>query len=155
MEELAAAGDLTAAVYGDENLSEASYLPRLRDAAARFRTDGATQLVAVDPEGVVVGACVYVEPDTEYADLATGEDAEIRMLATGSAARGRGVGEALVRACLDRAREQGRPAVVLSTKPVMTAAHRLYERVGFVRTPERDWEYAPGMGLLTFVFTVD
>jgi hypothetical protein len=39
---------------------------------------------------------------------------------------------------------------VLSTKPIMTAAHRLYERVGFVRTPGRDWEYAPGKALLTF-----
>jgi ribosomal protein S18 acetylase RimI-like enzyme len=153
--ELDAAGELTASAYQDGGLSEDSYLPRLRDAAARHRTEGATQLVAVDPEGTILGTVVYAVADTEYADLATGEQAEIRMLATASAARGQGVGEALVRACADRARAEKRPAIVLSTKPVMTTAHRLYERVGFVRTPERDWEYAPGKALLTFVLTLD
>jgi ribosomal protein S18 acetylase RimI-like enzyme len=148
--ELDAAGALTAAVYRDDALAEPSYLPRLADAAARHRAEGATQLVAVDPQGVIVGAIVYVIADTEYADLATGDEAEIRMLATSPAARGQGVGEALVRACVDLARAQRRPRLVLSSKPIMTTAHRLYDRIGFVRSPERDWEFAPGKGLLTF-----
>ena len=148
--ELDAAGALTAAVYRDEALADVGYLPRLADAAARHRAAGATQLVAVTPDEAVVGAVVYVVADTEYADLATGTEAEVRMLATAAAARGQGVGEALVRACVDLARTEGRPRLVLSTKPIMTTAHRLYERIGFLRTPERDWEYAPGKGLLTF-----
>ncbi|MCZ9344350.1 GNAT family N-acetyltransferase, partial [Streptomyces sp. TRM76130] len=53
---------------------------------------------------------------------------------------GRGVGEALVRACVDRARGvDGCARLILSTQETMHAAHRLYERLGFVRTPERDW----------------
>jgi ribosomal protein S18 acetylase RimI-like enzyme len=44
---------------------------------------------------------------------------------------------------------------VLSTKPEMTVAQRLYARLGFSRTPERDWEYRPGKGLLTFRLAVD
>jgi len=32
----------------------------------------------------------------------------------------------------------------------MLAAHRIYERMGFVRTPDRDWEPIPGLPLLTY-----
>jgi ribosomal protein S18 acetylase RimI-like enzyme len=49
-----------------------------------------------------------------------------------------------VRACADRARALGgRDRLVLSTQPAMRAAHRLYERLGFVRAPHRDWNPAP------------
>ena len=68
----------------------------------------------------------------------TGE-AEFRTLAVAPAGRGRGVGTALVRECIDRARALGRSRVVLSTQPMMHAAHRVYERFGFTRAPERDW----------------
>jgi len=153
--ELAAAGDLTAAVYRDESLAEETYLPRLRDAAARHAADGAWQLIAVDAAGVILGAAVYTVAGSEFADIAEGSEAELRMLATAPAARGHGVGEALVRDCLERARSQGRPALVLSTKPVMVAAQRLYARIGFERMPERDWEYAPGRGLLAFRRVID
>ena len=40
--------------------------------------------------------------------------------------------------------------LVLSTQSGMHAAHRIYRRLGFVRTPERDWEPVPGLGLLTY-----
>ena len=41
-------------------------------------------------------------------------------------------------------------AMVLSTDPRMTAAHRLYERLGFTRLPERDWSPMPGVDLLVY-----
>ena len=66
------------------------------------------------------------------------------MLAVAPEPQGQGVGEALAEHCLDRFREDGAVAVVLSTLPEMVAAHRLYERLGFVRTPERDWGPLPG-----------
>jgi ribosomal protein S18 acetylase RimI-like enzyme len=153
--ELAAAGELTAAVYRDESLAEATYLPRLADAAARHAADGAWQLIAVDEAGTLVGAAVYTVAGSEFADIASGAEAEIRMLATAGSARGQGVGAALVLDCVRRTREDKRPALVLSTKPQMTAAQRLYTRLGFARTPERDWEYAPGKGLLTFRLVID
>ena len=40
--------------------------------------------------------------------------------------------------------------MVLSTDPRMTAAHRLYERLGFRRLPERDWTPVPGIDLLVY-----
>ena len=168
--ELDAAGALTATAYRDESLALPSYLPRLADAAARHAAADTWQLVAVDSDGdggrdgkdsgdgddggagrgTVVGAAVYTLAGSEFADIAAGAEAELRMLATARAVRGRGVGEALVRHCIERARAEGRVALVLSTKPEMQAAQRLYRRLGFVRIPERDWEYAPGRSLMAF-----
>jgi ribosomal protein S18 acetylase RimI-like enzyme len=72
------------------------------------------------------------------------------MLAVARAARGTGVGEALVRHCVARARELGLSGVALSTQPSMRSARRVYERVGFTRAPERDWEPVPGVSLLGY-----
>ena len=40
--------------------------------------------------------------------------------------------------------------MVLSSTRSWIAAHRLYERLGFGRCPERDWEPLPGVELLAF-----
>ena len=42
------------------------------------------------------------------------------------------------------------PRVVLSSLPVQVEAHRLYGRLGFRRTPEKDWSPAPGVDLIGF-----
>ncbi|GGJ10879.1 hypothetical protein GCM10010121_021540 [Streptomyces brasiliensis] len=61
------------------------------------------------------------------------------MLAADHPARGRGVGDALVRVCVERARGvEGCARIVLSTQRTMRTAHRIHERLGFVRVPERD-----------------
>lgn len=40
--------------------------------------------------------------------------------------------------------------LVLSTKEAMRGAHRIYGRLGFARTPERDWAPLPSVPLLTY-----
>lgn len=62
----------------------------------------------------------------------------------------RGIGELLVRACLERAHAEGYGVLVLSSGEWMTAAHRPYERLGFVRVPQRDWSPVTGVRLLTY-----
>jgi ribosomal protein S18 acetylase RimI-like enzyme len=150
--ELAEIGELTVTVYGDEDLAGPEYLEVLRDARSRWESPATTLLVAHD-DGTdgLLGTVVYAAPGSALQNLATGEEAEFRMLAVRPAGRGRGVGEALVRACIDRAKSQGRPRLVLSTGPEMLAAHRLYERLGFQRTPERDWAPHPGIDLRAYV----
>ena len=74
---------------------------------------------------------------------------EIRMLGVAPNAQGRGAGTALVRECVARA--GGSRRVVLSTQTVAHGSHRLYERLGFVREPARDWAPVPGVALLCYV----
>jgi len=72
------------------------------------RAEAGVLLVAVDDEsGQVLGSVTFVLPGTEYAELSGPGEAEFRMLAVDPAAQGRGAGEALVRACLERARALG------------------------------------------------
>jgi hypothetical protein len=40
--------------------------------------------------------------------------------------------------------------MVLSTDPRMVSAHRLYERLGFTRLPERDWSPMEGVHLRVY-----
>src|SRR5258707_3114955 len=68
----------------------------------------------------------------------------IRLLAVAPAARGQGIGAALVRECMRRARQAGAGAVTLHTTDMMQVAMGLYERMGFVRTTELDFEPLPG-----------
>jgi hypothetical protein len=37
----------------------------------------------------------------------------------------------------------------------MRVAHRVYERLGFRRAPERDWSPVPGIELLAFVLALE
>lgn len=142
-----AVGALTARVYEDEGWAEGGYLDVLRDVAARARA--ATVLVALD-EGRLVGAVTVATRGGPYAEQAGPGEAVLRMLVVDPVARGRGAGAALVQACLDLAREQGCTAVLLSSQPGMAAAHRLYERAGFVRRPEADWSPEPGVDLQAY-----
>jgi ribosomal protein S18 acetylase RimI-like enzyme len=66
------------------------------------------------------------------------------MLAVAPEAQGRGVGRALIGEVATRARADGRTGIAIHTRPSMIAAHRLYESLGFVRDPARDWEFEPG-----------
>jgi ribosomal protein S18 acetylase RimI-like enzyme len=65
--------------------------------------------------------------------------AGIRATAVDPAARGLGLGVALVEVCLDRARADHRTAIALHTAGFMTAAMGLYERTGFVRDRSFDF----------------
>lgn len=104
--------------------------------------------------GEVLGTVTVVLPGTPYSEVSAPGEIEFRMLAVSRSARGRGVGEALVRAVFDRARAVGASRVVLSSSTHMLAAHRLYERLGFVRQPERDWSPLPGVELVAYTCPV-
>ncbi|MFE1414967.1 GNAT family N-acetyltransferase [Streptomyces sp. NPDC085524] len=144
-------GEITAQAYVGDGLlgsGEAFYAGVLRDVAGRAAHGEV--LVAVH-EGAVLGGVTFAPPGSPLADIAGPGEAEFRMLAVSREARGRGAGEALVRACTARARElEGVTHLVLSTQQGMKGAQRIYERLGFVRTPERDWAPVPGLTLLTY-----
>ncbi len=146
-EEHAAVAALTADVYLREGWADEEYAAHLRDVAGRAATS--TVLVAVDGPRVV-GALTVATRGGPMAEMAAPGEAVVRMLVVDPAARGRGVGRALVGAALDLARADGCRLVRLSTQPEMAAAHRVYASYGFRRTPARDWSPGRGVQLLTY-----
>lgn len=126
------------------------YMDELRDVAGRAAA--AEVLVATDGDGLLLGGVTYVPgPSSAAAEFEEADAAGIRMLAVSPAAQGRGVGEALTVACIDRARAAGKAQVRLHSSDWMAAAHRLYERLGFVRDPDDDWSPREGVNLLAYV----
>jgi ribosomal protein S18 acetylase RimI-like enzyme len=140
--------ELTVGAYVGDGLAPAEYVPTLADVAARAAL--ANLLVACADDGTILGSVALVL-DGHFGEVTAGpEEAGFRMLAVDPEARGRGIGERLVLACLERARATGKRRMVLSTDTRMAAAHRLYERLGFARLPERDWSPMPGVDLLVY-----
>jgi ribosomal protein S18 acetylase RimI-like enzyme len=139
--------ELTGGVYRDEGLAPEEYQQELRNVVGR--AERAELLVARDGDAVVGSVALVLAG--EFGEITESDDeAAFRMLVVDPVARGRGIGELLVGECLDRARAAGKRRMVLSTDPGMRAAHRLYERLGFRRLPERDWSPLPGVGLLAY-----
>lgn len=93
--------------------------------------------MAADPNIVL-----YVARDTDSDEIVgtltlaffripTGLQARIEDVVVDEVVRGRGVGEQLTNAAIDRARAAGAKAVGLTSRPAREAANRLYLRRGF------------------------
>ena len=155
-QEYAEIGELSVRVYLAEGYTRAdSHYPTvLRDVAGRAAQ--AEVMVAVDESDRLLGTVTYAGGGSAYAETARGADeAGFRMLVVDPAARGRGVGRALVDWCVRRAERDGARVLRLSTQSAMTAAGRLYERLGFVRTPDLDWSPEPGVRLITYELVLE
>lgn len=154
-DEYQAAGRVAAAGYAADGLltladgtTDDDYRRQLEDAARRARE--AELLVAVDQDQTI-GTVTWCPPGSAWRQLARADQqGEFRMLAVAPVGRRRGVGRALVKACLERARAGGMSEVVLSSLPQMTSAHDLYRSLGFVRDPGLDFTPVPMVNLWGF-----
>lgn len=173
-EDLEQVGRLTARAYVLEGYlpEDHEYVTELRDAWSR--AGQATVLVAVEPEArastaeladaagapdaagavgedeVVLGSITLARHGSPFAEVAQEGEAEIRMLAVVPEARGRGLGEMLVRAAMREAAASGAHTLVLTSLEEMHAAHRIYGSLGLRRSPERDWD-VDGRPMLVYV----
>ena len=150
--ELGEVGDVTVAAYHEDGhlLPDDPYGPRLRDAAARAREAEVYVATLDDLPDRIAGTVTFCPEGSTWREIARPGEGEFRMLGVAPEARRRGVAESLVSTCLERSRELGYTAVVLSSLPAQRAAQRIYARLGFRRTPDLDWSPMPGVDLLAF-----
>ncbi|HEV3101571.1 MAG TPA: GNAT family N-acetyltransferase [Candidatus Dormibacteraeota bacterium] len=108
-------------------LNPALAAPTAEHLAVLFADKASTLLIARDGNKIVGTAMVIVYPTTFRFE------SRIEDVVVDESARGRGVGEALVKECIEVARSRGAAIVELQTARSREAANRLYERIGFER----------------------
>jgi GNAT superfamily N-acetyltransferase len=150
--ELPAVGRLTLASYDAYGRIEGDYREQLASPARRI--EGSSGLLVAELDRALVGTVTYVRPgDREWEGRPTPEgDAGFRVLAVAPGTEGRGVGRALVEACIQRARGDGAHRMVITSMSWMGRAHALYRGLGFVRRPDLDVRFPGGDG---YIFALD
>lgn len=124
------------------------YRSRLGDPAT-WVAGSTAGLVAVDDHDVPIGCVAFVLPgDAEFEPIDPPPgDAGFRFLAVDPDRQGSGAGRALVRACIDLARDHGCRRIAIHSMEFMRSAHRLYESLGFDRRPDLDVMFPSGGGI--------
>lgn len=118
--------------------------------AGHHRAGAAPATGALAGGDKIVGT-VMLQPWPHAGQVVQGpSEAEVRALAVAPEAQHAGIGAALVREIIARAAAAEVGHLVLCSRDDMRAAHRLYERAGFVRLRERDWSPQPGTHLLAY-----
>jgi GNAT superfamily N-acetyltransferase len=102
-------------------------LPTMERLQAIIDDPDVTLIVARDGEAIVGTATVIVYTTPFWIK------ARLDEVVVDSSARGKGVGEAIVRACLEVGKRKGAQVAELQSGrgPARAAAHRLYKRMGF------------------------
>jgi predicted N-acetyltransferase YhbS len=108
--------------------------------------------VAVDDAGEVAAVAALFPPGAPGRSVAGPGEAEFARLAVGARARRQGIGCALVEDATERARGLGAEGLVLWSRPYQTAAHALYESLGWRPAAERDEDDRDGR---RWVFVLD
>lgn len=104
--------------------------PAYLRAFAAIDADPRQQLWVVEEDGrVIATATLMFLPNLSHQGRAV---AQLESVVVDQGARGRGVGEGLVRFCIDEARRAGCFRLQLTSNAARTDAHRFYERLGFV-----------------------
>jgi GNAT superfamily N-acetyltransferase len=113
--------------------------------------DASGALIVVAEGGVLVGSALLVPPLlSPPPGRAPQPYPEIRLVAVAPSARRRGVAVTLLNACIERTRAAGFDAIGLHSTRYMGDAIRIYERIGFVRAPEHDFQTPAGVLVMGF-----
>jgi len=143
-DERAAIADLTLAAYAEHaGVMAPSAWAALRAAVlAGLASGGPAERIVAERDGALLGSVMLYPPDT---NAYGGDEAgvgwpELRLLAVATNARGQGIGTLLVQECVRRARRAGASALGLHTSESLQVAMRMYQRMGFVRAPEGDFQ---------------
>jgi GNAT superfamily N-acetyltransferase len=149
--------DVTHAAYEEyaAMLPEAVWAGYRRQLAATLDSEESVERIVAERNGAIMGSVLLFPPSTKAygSGVPRADCPEVRLLAVVPAARGDGVGTALMNECAQRARRVGAPALGLHTMDFMRAAVRIYDRLGYVRAPDLD--FAPATGVLVKGYRLD
>jgi ribosomal protein S18 acetylase RimI-like enzyme len=147
--ELSRVGQLASEVYaalpGMPRIDEQpAYYAMLRDAARRASNPAISVFVAAGPAGELLGCVDFIAEMAQYGSGGTAgaipDAAGMRLLAVDPQYRGQGTGKALTQFCIQRARDLEKASVILHTTRAMEHAWAMYERLGFERLVEIDFQ---------------
>jgi GNAT superfamily N-acetyltransferase len=158
-DERAAIRDLTLAAYAEYAtiMAPTAWVALWQAVRAGLDAEGAIERIVAERDGALLGSVMLYSPDANaYGDgvVAAGWP-ELRLLAVVPAARGQGVGTALVEECMRRARRAGAAALGLHTSESLRAGMHMYERMGFVRAPEGDFQPNGAELVMAYRVTLD
>jgi ribosomal protein S18 acetylase RimI-like enzyme len=132
------------------------YYDRLANIGSRVALPGLTVFVAESEDGRPAASVDFIADLSHYGyDGAVSkltDAAAIRLLAVDDAFRGQNIGTAMTCFCIAHARELGKRRLVLHTTKLMKAAWTIYERLGFVRCREIDFQQT---GIYVYGFQFD
>jgi len=119
--------------------------------------DGPEARIVAERDGAIVGSVLLYPAAADVYETGSANAGwpEVRLLAVAPAARGQGVGSALLQECIRRARSAGATTLGLHTEDIMAVAQRMYERAGFVRAPDTDFRPAEGVLVKGYRLSLD
>lgn len=126
--------DLNTAWISRHFALEAKDIEVLNDPVGKILDKGGRIFIAEGDDGQPIG-CVGL------AAMADGGFEVVKMTVS-EAARGTGLGRALMQACIDEAKALGAPRLYLETNAALGPAIGLYRAMGFVDLPASDTPYA-------------
>ena len=110
-------------------LSSSAKIPTWEELEDLINSKAGIVLAAVDdedPEGTILGTMTLV-----VFRIPTGVRAWVEDVVVDKEARGKGIGEKLIRTSIERAKAEGAKTIELTSRPSRVEAHRLYKRCGF------------------------
>lgn len=106
-------------------LSKSNPPPTLAEVGEMLASDAITQFVARDDDGRIIGVSTLA-----IFPIPTARRAWIEDVIVDEPSRG-GVGAALTKAMIERARHRGCKTIELTSRPAREAANHLYRKLGF------------------------
>lgn len=146
--EFARIGKLMVQVYSQlqgfpKESEQPDYYKMLANIGEQTKKPNTELLVAVSPEGKIVGGVVYFSDMKFYGSGGTATREQnasgFRLLAVDPLARGKGIGKLLSNECISKARGHKHYQVVIHTTKAMQIAWGMYENLGFKRSEDLDF----------------
>ena len=147
--EYEALGDFLTDVYSripgyPSKEEQPDYYATLQNIGTFAEKPGTFLLVAVTAGERIIGGVVYFKEMQYYGSGGSAtlekETSGFRLLAVHPEFRGNGLGKTLCEECIQKAKRDGNKQVIIHSTKYMQASWRIYEKLGFHKSPELDFD---------------